>query len=211
MLSWRESNRVVVPLIVQDEVTWLMRDRREPRGPRYPASGRSSPPSRSASFVALAIHDVAVLDDQRLHARRLASLLESSRAVASAQSAEEALEIVTRKAVELFDVTSCMAYEYDEELEAVVPRRGRWERVRSKMEQTRNQPMTLADYPVERQLLEIVRRRHVSSVSPTKISTRPAEPSWRCGGEELLTVPMKSVDGPMGLLTLWDATRRTPL
>ena len=151
MLSWCESSRVVVPLIVQGEVTGLMRagENREGHaiGPRQVAAAQSL-----CQLVSLAIRDVEVLDDQRLHARRLASLLESSRAVACARTAEEALEIVTRKAVELFDVSSCIAYEYDGELDAVVPRAA-WERVRTKWNRL-NQPMTLADHPVERELLE---------------------------------------------------------
>ncbi len=67
------------------------------------------------------------ISEQELHARRLASLLESSRAIASARSMEEALEIVTRCAVQLFELTSGIAYEYDPELGLIVAR-AMWER-----------------------------------------------------------------------------------
>ena len=203
MLSWRETAVLLAPLVVKDEVIG-MAEIGEIRADRTITSDQTAAAEPLCRLIAEAIHDVGVIDDQRLHARRLSSLLESSRAVAGARSAEEALEIVTRRAGDLFDLSSCVAYEYDQEQDAVVARAA-WERTPSGWDRL-GEPLTLADHPVERELLASGNAR-VECVSDLDLDPASKATMERWSEKSCLTVPMRSVDGPMGLLTLWDSAR----
>ena len=142
------------------------------------------------------------VDEQELHARRLASLLESSRAIASAKNMEEGLEIVTRCAVELFELTSGIAYEYDSELDVIVAR-AMWERTPSGWNEL-GEPLSPAEGSVERALLSLggVRLERLSDPGLSPVSRAAMEQE---GEKTRLTVSMRSVDGQMGLLSLWDS------
>ncbi len=154
--------------------------------------------------AAVAIHNARLYRRQHKHARRLASLLESSRAIASAGSMEEALAIVIRSAVELFELTSGIAYEHDQERDVLIAR-AVWE-TRPSEWNALGKPFALADRPVERKLLasggallECLSDPDLDSAS------RATMEYW--DEKSCLTVTMQSVDGPMGLLTLCDAAR----
>lgn len=203
MLRWNEGAKGIVPLIVKDEVIGLV-ETGETREGRTMTPDQLAAAESICQLIGLAVHDAEVIDDQRGHARRLASLLESSRAVASAKSTEEALTVVTRRAVELFDLTSCVAYEFDGERDAIVAR-AMWERTPGDWDKL-GEALPLAACPTEREqlssggtLLECLSDPELDPVS------RATMEQW--GEKSRLTVPMQSVDGPMGLLTLWDSTR----
>jgi diguanylate cyclase (GGDEF)-like protein len=203
MLRWNERSKAIIPLFDKDEVFGLV-ETGETRQGRTITPDQLATAESICRLIAMAVHDAEVIDDQRLQARRLATLLESSRAVASAQSAEEALTIVTRRAIESFDVTGCIAYEFDAELDAIVAR-AMCERTAS--DRTRlDERLALADCPVERDLLASggVRTECVSDPQLDPVSRARME-MW--GEKSRLTVPMQSVDGPMGLLSLWDSTQ----
>jgi diguanylate cyclase (GGDEF)-like protein len=203
ILRWNETARAIVPLTLKDEVIGLV-EAGETRPGRTIAPDQVAAAESIYQLIAIAVHDAEVIDDQKLQARRLASLLESSRSVASAQGAEEALTIVTRRAVELFDVTSCVAYEFEGELDAIVAR-AMWERTPSGSGRL-DEPLALVDCPVERELLTSggVRTECVSDPELDPVSRAAMEGS---GEKSRLTIPMPSVDGPMGLLSLRDSTR----
>ena len=137
--------------------------------------------------------------------RRLASLDESSRAVAGAASLEEALAVVTRCAGEALGVSECVAYELDAELDAIVMR-ARWERT---PERPRPVGGALAagrgsDGPHRPRN----RAAPCSSTSPTpKLDPATRADLESRGEKSRLTVPMPSTDGPVGLLTFGDTER----
>lgn len=143
------------------------------------------------------------IDEQELHARRLASLLESSRAIASANTMEEALAIVTRCAVELFELSGGIAYEYDPELDAIAAR-AMWERSPSGWNKL-GEPLPLDEGSVEQGLLTSGGTR-LERVSDPRLSPTSRTAMERGGRKIRLTVAMRSVDGQMGLLSLWDST-----
>ncbi len=127
--------------------------------------------------AAVAIHNAQLYRRQDKHARRLASLLESSRAIASAGSMEEALAIVMRRAVELFELTSGIAYEYDEELDALVAR-AMWERTPSDWDGL-GEPLR---WPTGRSSASFWHRVvRFSSACPTPTSTRSVGRRWSTG------------------------------
>ena len=141
-----------------------------------------------------------VVEEQKLRARRLASLLESSRAIASAASMEEALTIVTHSAVELFDVTGGIAYEYDDERDAIAAR-AMWERAPSGW--NRLGEFLPLGKSVERELLDSGGALLELLSDPNlDADSRATMEQW--GEQSCLTVPMASADGLMGLLTFWD-------
>ncbi len=141
-----------------------------------------------------------VVEEQNLRARRLASLLESSRAIASAGGMEEALAIVTRSAVELFDVSGGIAYEYDAERDAIAAR-AMWERTPSGWD--RLGEFLPLESSVERKLLDSggVLLERLSDPDLDAYSRATME-KW--GEKSCLTVPMPSADGVLGLLAFWD-------
>jgi diguanylate cyclase (GGDEF)-like protein len=203
MLRCGARAKAVLPLIVKDEVIGLV-EPCENREGRTMTSSQVAAAESICQLVALAIHDARAIEAQKLHARRLASLLESSRALAAAKSTEEALAIVTRRAAELLDLTSCIAYEYDPDLDAIVAR-AMWEKTRSDWAGL-GEPLALANNPVERDLLAsggaVLECLTDPDLDPVSRGTME-----RWGEKSCLTVSMQSVDGAMGLLTLWDSTR----
>ena len=200
MRRWREQAMLIVPLVARDEVIGLVEisETRE---------GRTIVPEQIATVVAvcrliaMALHDADTMHAQEARARRLASLFESSRAVASAATMEEALAVVTRCAGEVFGVSECVAYEHDPHLDAVVAR-AMWERTPSGWDRL-GEPSLLAEDPMSRGVLESG-RPFLGLLSDPRLDPVSRADLEKWGEQSCLTVPMQSVDGPMGLLNLWD-------
>ena len=201
MVAWREQAMLIVPLVARDEVVGLVEisETRE---------GRTITPEQIAAVVsvgpliAMAIHDADTLHAQEEGERRLASLHESSHAVAGATSLGEALAVVTRCAGEALGASECVAYEHDAELDAIVMR-ARWQRTRGGHERP-GQPLPLAEAPTGQAVLRSGR------ALLERLSDRDLDPATRAdldshGQKSRLTVPMVSTDGPVGLLTFGDA------
>ncbi len=200
MRRWREQAMLIVPLVARDEVIGLVEisETRE---------GRTIVPEQVATVVAvcrliaMALHDADTMHAQEARARRLASLFESSRAVASAATMEEALAVVTRCAGEVFGVSECVAYEHDPHQDAVVAR-AMWERTPSGWDRL-GEPSLLAEDPMSRGVLESG-RPFLGLLSDPRLDPVSRADLEMWGEKSCLTVPMQSVDGPMGLLNLWD-------
>ena len=203
MLRWNEGSKAVVPLIVRDEVIGLV-EVGESRADRTVTPDQVAAAESICQLIALAVHDAEAIEIQKLHARRLASLLESSRAIATAKSSEEALAIIIRRTADLLNLTSCIAYEFEGEHDAIVAR-AIWERTPSKCHRL-DAPLPLADSPLERDLLSsgsvLLECLSDPDIHPVRLAAMEERGERSC-----LTVPMQSVDGAMGLLKLWDSTR----
>jgi len=203
MIKWREQAMLIVPLVVGDEVVGLV-EISETREGRTITAEQTATVVSICRFIALALHDADVTQAQEAGERRLASLHESSRAVAGAASLEEALAVVARCAGEALGVSECVAYEYDTELEAIVMR-ARWERTSGGLDRS-GEPLPLAQDPTGRDVLETGR------LLLERLSDPGLDPAIRAdlgsrGEKSRLTVPMPSTDGPVGLLTFGDAER----
>ncbi len=200
MRRWREQAMLIVPLVARDEVIGLVEisETRE---------GRTITPEQIATVVAvcrliaMALHDADTMHAQEARARRLASLFESSRAVASAATMEEALAVVARCAGEVFGVSECVAYEHDPDRDAVVAR-AMWERTPSGWDRL-GEPSHLAEDPMSRGVLESG-QPFLGLLSDPLLDPVSRADLEEWGEQSCLTVPMQSVDGPMGLLNLWD-------
>ena len=129
MRRWREQAMLIVPLVARDEVIGLV-EISETREGRTIAPEQIATVVAVCRLIAMALHDADTMHAQEERARRLASLFESSRAVAGAATMEEALAVVARCAGEVFGVSECVAYEHDPDHDAVVAR-AMWERTPS--------------------------------------------------------------------------------
>ena len=203
MLAWNEQAVLLVPLVIAGDVIGVV-EFGETRAGRTISPEHAATAASICRLVALAVHDAEVIEDREIHARRLASLLESSRAIVSAASMEEALAIVTHSAVELFGLTSGIAYEYDPQLDAIVSR-AMWEVTPSGWNRL-GEPLPLDESPIVRDLLASGGTL-LESISDSQLDPVSRATMERWGDKSCLTVPMQSVDGPMGLLMLWDSVR----
>ena len=151
--------------------------------------------------MALAIHDAQTLRAEHALANRLGSLLDSSRAVASAYTLEEALASVTRCAADVLGVSECLVFEYMEELDAIIPR-AYWEAAPSGWDGL-GQVLLLHECPAEAGVLACGKPL-LENLSDPDLHPASREVMEKWGEKSCLTVPMLSADGPMGLLTFWD-------
>ena len=140
-------------------------------------------------------HPLASLD------RRITSLLESSRAIATAPSLEEALRIVARRSAEALDSPECLIWEYDRSIDALIPR-AYFEKDPSEWDKL-GVPFPLADHPIERAVLErgepLEERLSDPALDP---ASRAALMAW--GDQMCLTVPLRFGDEANGLLVVFE-------
>ena len=200
MRRWREQAMLIVPLVARDEVIGLV-EVSETREGRTIAPEQITTVVAVCRLIAMALHDADTMRAQEARARRLASLFESSRAVAGAATMEEALAVVARCAGEVFGVSECVAYEHDPDHDAVVAR-AMWERTPSGWDRL-GEPSLLAEDPISRGVLESG-QPFLGLLSDPRLDPASRADLEKWGEQSCLTVPMQSVDGPMGLLNLWD-------
>jgi diguanylate cyclase (GGDEF)-like protein len=203
MCAWREQAMLVVPLVARGETIGLVEISETREGHTITPEQVSTVVS-VCRLVAMALHDADTMHAQEESERRLASMHESSRAVAGAASLEEALAVVTRCAGEALGVSECVAYEHDVELEAIVMR-ARWERTPGGRDRS-GEPLPLAEDPMGHTVLESGRSLLECFSDPKLDPAIRADLDSR-GEKTRLTVPMPSADGPVGLLTFGDSER----
>jgi diguanylate cyclase (GGDEF)-like protein len=194
---------LVVPLVARGDVAGLV-EISETREGRTISAEQIETVVAVCRLIAMALHDADLTHAQEEGGRRLASLGESSRAVAGAASLEEALAVVTRCAGEALGVSECVAYELDEELGATVLRAW-WERSPSGRDRS-GEVQPLAEDPMSRAVLESGRSllEHYSDPELDP-ATRADLDGW--GEKSRLAVPMPSADGSVGLLAFGDLER----
>ncbi len=151
MQAWREQAMLIVPLVARGEVVGLVEISETREGGKITPEQVSTVVS-VCRLIAMALHDADKMHAQEESERRLASLDESSRAVAGAASLEEALAVVTRCAGEALGVSECVAYELDAELDAIVMR-ARWERTPDGHDRP-GEPLPLAEGPMGHTVLQ---------------------------------------------------------
>ena len=107
MRTWREQAMLIVPLVARDEVVGLV-EISETREGRIISAEQTATVVSACRLIAAALHNADLAQAQEEGERRLASLHESSRAVAGAASLEEALAVITRCAGEALGVSECV-------------------------------------------------------------------------------------------------------
>jgi diguanylate cyclase (GGDEF)-like protein len=195
------STTLVIPLVARGRAVGIV-EVTEGRPRRTISADKVADALSVCRLIALSIQDAQALAAEREQASRLASMLESSRAVTSADSLEDALAIVTRGAAEVLAVCECVAYEYMCEVDAIIPR-AMWERSPTGWDRL-GEVMPLSDHHAERQVL-VSGTPLLESISDPDLdpASRASLIAWK--GKTCLTVPMRSAEGSMGLLALWDS------
>lgn len=198
-----EGGRLVLPLIARDRVIGLIEMEKTTDGATF-SDEKVETAEAAVRLVALSIQDAETLRASQALATRLESLLASSRAVANADTLEEALANVTRCGAELLSVSDSVAYEYMEELEAIIPR-AVWEASPSGWDGL-GQALLLAQCPAEAAVLA-AGQPLLENISDPALAPASREVLLKWGEKSCLTLPMVSADGSMGLLTFWDKER----
>ncbi len=201
MRRWDERVMLIVPLIARDEVIGLV-EISESRVDRTIDPEQIANVISICQLIAMSIKDAEVLRSQEEQALRMASLFASSRAVASAQNVEEALAIVTRSAGEVLGVSECVAYEHDQDRDAIVAR-AMWEKTPSGWDRL-GEPLPLDGDLVSRTVLE-TGQPLVEQLSDPRLDPASRAEMEEWGEKSCLTVPMQSVEGPTGILAFWDS------
>ncbi len=194
---------LAIPLVARERVVGLV-EVREKRPSHTIAANKVATANSVCRLIALSIQDAEALAAQEAQTAHLASLLESSQAVTGADDLEEALAIVARRAADVLRVHECVAYEYMQEIDAVVPR-AMWEKSPTGWDRL-GEVMPLAEHPAEKMVLT-----HgiplLENVSDPGLDQKSRGTMLAWGEKSCLTVPMRSADGPMGLLAFWDPER----
>ncbi len=151
--------------------------------------------------AAAAIHHAQLMREAETQNRRLALLLESTRAISSSVDLEDVLNTVARTAGELLGSEECQIQEYDRAANTVKPV-ALWQRRPDELSpQSLGQTFSLDDEPAEHDFLgacEVLEQRYSDPDLPE--TTREA--FERFGDRAYLNVPLVFNGGPVGVLVL---------
>jgi diguanylate cyclase (GGDEF)-like protein len=132
----------------------------------------------------------------------LTSLLESSRAVATASRLEEALSIVAHRTAEALGSPGCIIYEYDPSCDAIIPRAlyearpTGWNKI--------GVPLPLSEHATERRLLETGELLEECLSQPDLDPVSRASLKER-GDVACLNVPLRVHDESKGMLVVFES------
>jgi diguanylate cyclase (GGDEF)-like protein len=196
------TTTLAIPLVARERVMGLVEAVEERRG-RTIAPDKLANALSVCALIALSIQDAEALAAKEAQAMRLASLLESSQAVTSADDLEEALSILAQRAAKAVCATECVAYEYMRDIDAIVPR-AMWELAPKGWNRLGN-VMPLSQYPVERKILRTGQPLLENLSDDLDPASRKVMVDW--DEKSCFTVPMRSADGPMGLLVFFNSDR----
>ena len=149
--------------------------------------------------AAVAIHNARVYRQQEEQTRRLASLLDASRAITSTVVLDEVLNLVARKAAEALGSPQCLIYEYDKVRDAIFGR-ALYDRDGQPYEGL-GEAHPLAEYPGDRAILEggvIVEER----VSDARLDPVTLAAMRERGEKTCLNAPLIFGNEPLGLMVL---------
>ncbi len=194
---------LIVPLVARGTDVGLV-EIRETRVGRDITHTQAATADSVCPLIALSILDAGALSAKQAQADKLVSLLESSQAVSEAATLVDALTIVAQRAGEVLGVTKCVAYEYRQASDAIVARAA-WGQSTAESDGLHDL-LPLDDHPTERDVL-VSETPLLETISDARLRPERKRVMDRRGAGTRLTVPMRSIDGPMGLLVFWDSRR----
>ena len=163
-----------------------------------------------ADPAATALGNARLYRRQQEQARRLAALLDASRALAASVDLDQVLSGVARLAVDVADVAYATVYEYRPHHDALVYRASHT--VQPKPPYLTEDPLgtqyQLADFPGERRILESARAVQEHFSDPDLLpDRRQFMEAW--GQKSCLSLPLRAAGGARGILrlTVTDAER----
>ena len=207
MERWGEKTALSVPLVFGHDVIGclLLLEKREVR---HFDDGELLLIEELAVPAAIAIHNVRLYREQEERTRRLSSLLEASRAIASSVVLEDVLATVARTAGEALDTDQCLIYEYDKGIDAIVSR-SLYDRSGATIEDyedTLGSVYPLDEYPSDREVLERgeIVEEHLDDPD-LQIDSRESMELW--SERACLSVPLMFGGEALGLLVLIEVRR----
>jgi GAF domain-containing protein len=157
-----------------------------------------------AGVVALALANAQLYRDQSARAQRLASLLDTSRAITSTLDLDEVLNAVAERAAAALGSSECIIYGYDAAADALTSRALYQVAKTDYADLGTSYP--LDECPSDRAILQ-GRELRVETLSDPLLSPEVREAMTAWGERTLLNVPLVFGDQPLGLLVLIETER----
>jgi diguanylate cyclase (GGDEF)-like protein len=201
MGKWGYMTTLDAPLMYGDEVFGVIGICETRYVRRFTAEDRQLF-AQLCRLAAVAIHHAKMFRAQEERNRRMAALLDASRAITSTVELEETLDIVAGEALKVVGVTQSSIYEFDREADALVYR-ARCIGGDIRHVDALGSVYPLADTPVERTILEgaVIVEEHLSR---TALSAGRRASMESFGERTCLHVPLASGQEPVGILRLYD-------
>jgi diguanylate cyclase (GGDEF)-like protein/excisionase family DNA binding protein len=200
---WDEKSGLVAPLLYGGELIGLLGCTEKRFVRRYTDEDKEFL-DLLAVPAALAIHNARVFREQEQRARRLATLRDCGRAVASSLDVDEVLATLARAAAEALGSPECVIFDYDAAAD-VLTDRALYEEVPRGYEDL-GAPIPLRDSPSDRALLEN-RQVVVETLSDPDIAADSRASMMHWGEQTCLNVPLCFGDEPLGILVLIETRR----
>lgn len=205
MLLWGEQASLEAPLVYGDEVIGVLCvAERERVQRRFTAEDRRVL-ELLALPAAIAIRNARAYRARAERTRRLAAVLDATRAITATMDLDEVLLHVTESAVEVVDVSQSVIYEYSAESDSIVYRAlyERFAAPGAKPDDSLGTPYALDEYPGDRAALlgGAVVVEHLSDRDLLEDRTASML-AW--GEKTVLSVPLAFRGEPVGILRLCD-------
>lgn len=200
---WDEKSGLVAPLLYGGELIGLL-GCTEKRHVRHFTDEDKEFLELLAVPAALAIHNARVFREQEERTRRLATLRDCGRAVASSLHVDEVLATLARKAAEALGSPECVIFDYDAAADTMTAKALHQEDPQGY--EDLNVPFPLSESPSDRVLLEN-RRVVVETISDPDIAPDSRASMERWGERTCLNVPLHFGDEPLGILVLIETRR----
>lgn len=205
MLRWGEFASLEAPLVYGDRVIGVVcvADRKD-RTRRFTAEEKRLL-ELLASPAAIAIDNARAYRTRADRTRRLAALLEATRAITTTMDLDEVLHAVAETAAQVVDASQSAIYEYRPESDRIVYRSvyERYAAPDAAPDDALGTSYALAEYPGERAILEsgavVVER---ASEGDLPADRRASLLAW--GEKSVLNVPLAFRGEPVGILRLYD-------
>ena len=152
-----------------------------------------------ARMTALAVDNALLFERQAGHAQRLASLLESGRALTSSLDLRDVLATLVQTAAASLGCPEAIIYEHDPDSDTLTMRSVYQQR--PTVYQDLDKPYSLKDYPSDRELLES-RDVVIETISDPGLPADVRDSMQRHDEKTCLTVPLRYADRPLGMLVL---------
>ena len=195
---WDEKSCLVAPLLYGGELIGLLGCIEKRFVRRYTDEDKEFL-ELLAVPAALAIHNARVFREQEERARRLVTLRDCGRAVASSLNVDEVLATLARKAAEALGSAECVIFDYDAVADTLTSK-ALYAEDRQDYEGL-GEPFPLSESPSDRVLLE-KRRVVVETISDPGIASDSRASMEHFGEKTCLNVPLHFGDEPLGILVL---------
>jgi len=200
---WDEKSGLVAPLLYGGELIGLL-GCTEKRFVRHFSDEDKEFLELLAVPAALAIHNARVFREQEERMRRLATLRDCGRAVASSLHVDEVLATLAHKAAEALGSPECVIFDYDAAADTLTAKALYEEDPQGN--EDLGVPFPLGESPSDRVLLEN-RRVVVETISDPDIAPDSRASMERWGEQTCLNVPLHFGDEPLGILVLIETRR----